>query len=472
MDKNRLFGSIPKVDEILNNESILGILDSVPRVLVLEAIREVLDETRTIIKESPENSAGDIKIDIDNILETVRLKSLDKNTMHLKKVINCTGVIIHTNLGRSVLSENAAKSVYDAAVNYSNLEYDLEDGNRGSRYEHIEYILKRITGAESAIVVNNNAAAVLVVLSALCRGKEAVVSRGELVEIGGSFRIPEVMEQSGAVLKEVGATNMTHLYDYENAINENTGVLLKVHTSNYRILGFTESVCGGEIACLGKKYGIPVVEDIGSGSFIDFSKYGISYEPIVQDAVKSGIDIVTFSGDKMLGGPQAGIIAGKKKYVDMIRKNPLTRAIRVDKMTLAALEATLREYLDEDIALNEIPTLRMITESKHSLSIRAEKLLKILETSIGKHAEINISEDFSQIGGGSMPLENLPTFVICMRPYSISVNRIEQLMREAPIPVVARTKKESILFDIRTIREHEYQLIGDTLKEIFTRYEI
>ncbi len=284
--------------------------------------------------------------------------------------------MIHTNLGRSLLAKEAIENVIKVSENYSNLEYDLKQGKRGSRYSHVEELIKKVTGAEAAMVVNNNAAAVMLALNTLCEEKEAIVSRGQLVEIGGSFRVPDVMKFSRAHLVEVGTTNRTHLYDYENNINENTGVLLKVHTSNFKIMGFTEEVSSEEMVQLGEKYKLPVMEDIGSGTLVDFSKYGFTYEPTVQSSLEKGVDVVTFSGDKMLGGPQAGIIVGKKKYIDKMKKNQLTRALRIDKMTLAALEGTLKYYIDEKEAIENIPTLNMILSSKEIHKKKSSKIKK------------------------------------------------------------------------------------------------
>lgn len=466
MDKKSLLSSIPKVDDLLNSEAIKAIQRLYPRAVIMEAIRGTLGETREYILKSREEDLQGYILDEESIVKRVVERSEKLSGRHLRKVINCTGVIIHTNLGRSVLCKEAIEAVADISKSYSNLEYELEEGKRGSRYSHVEEKLVRITGAESAVVVNNNAAAVLLVLSTLCKGREAVVSRGELVEIGGSFRVPEVMEQSGARLVEVGATNRTYLADYEKAISENTGVLLKVHTSNYRILGFTESVPARELVGLARKNDLPLIEDIGSGSFIDLSKYGIDYEPTVQEAVSAGIDIVTFSGDKMLGGPQAGIIVGRKKYVDMIKKNPLTRALRIDKMTLAALEATLMHYVEEERALRNIPTLRMIVESGDSLKSKAKRLSRMLKSQLKDCADINIVQEESQIGGGSMPLEKLPTYAVAVKPRACSVNELEKNLRNAKTPVIVRTQRDNILLDVRTILEDEYTAIRDTLYEV------
>ena len=362
MNIREVLSKLPSVDEVLGDENIIEILKEYPRNLVLEEIRETIDLNRKSILNQKDNLSN-IEIKVENIVNDTVNRVRLKYELSLKKVINGTGVVIHTNLGRSLLSESIKDDILNTAFRYSNLEYDIEKGERGSRYSHLIETIKKLTNAEDVLIVNNNAAAVLLVLSTLAKDKEAIVSRGELVEVGGSFRIPSIMELSGAKLVEVGATNKTHLKDYEDKITEDTSVLMKVHTSNYKILGFTESVDISDLKKLGIKYNLPVVEDLGSGVFIDLSKYGLSYEPTVIDSLRKGADIVTFSGDKMLGGPQAGIIIGKKEYIEKMKKNQFTRALRVDKLTICALEATLRLYLDEQKAIKEIPTLKMLTYS-------------------------------------------------------------------------------------------------------------
>lgn len=466
MDKNLLLSSIPKVDEILNNSSISNDLKGIPHKIVIKAVREALDETRKFILGCPDINLMNYKIDIENILKSIKEKIEEKSQRHLKRVINGTGVILHTNLGRAVLCKDAIDAVLDTAQNYCNLEYDIASGFRGSRYSHLEYIISEITGAESAMAVNNNAAAILLALCTLCKGKEAIVSRGELVEIGDSFRVPEVMELSGALLMETGTTNKTHIYDYESLINENTGVLLKVHTSNYRILGFTESVSISELVSLSIKREIPVVLDIGSGSFIDFSKYGFCHEPTVQEAIDAGVDVITFSGDKMLGGPQAGIIAGKKKYIDMMKKNPLTRALRLDKMTIAALEATLRKYLDLEKAVKEIPTVRMIVEPTEIVYKRAELLSNMLQETCGSKGHFEIVSEHSQVGGGAMPLENIPTFAVAIKPCHASVKWLEENLRKSQIPIIVRIQNDNIIIDMRTVIDDDLTVIESTISNI------
>jgi L-seryl-tRNA(Ser) seleniumtransferase len=348
---------------------------------------------------------------------------------------------------------------------YNNLEYDIKEGARGSRYDHLEKLVAEITGAEAALIVNNNAAAVMLVLNTLCKGKEAIVSRGQLVEIGGSFRIPDVMELSGAKLMEVGTTNKTHLFDYENNINENTGVLMKIHTSNYKIIGFTQEVSAENLQKVGEKFKIPVVEDLGSGALIDFSKYGFIHEPTVQESVKNNIDVITFSGDKMLGGPQAGFIIGKKEYIDKMKKNQLTRALRVGKMTIAAIEATLKLYSSESKAINEIPTLYMMLSSKETHKDRAEILMNRLKKSC-KTFEFTIQEEYSKVGGGSLPTEKIETWVLKIKNQEISTNNLEKRLRENSIPIIARISEDALIMDLRTIMDEDFDEIVSALTQI------
>ena len=370
MNNTNLYSFLPKVDEILENQPIRELLIKIPRQLVVDSIRQELESLRLKIRND-ELIEEDLLAELDTLILNIVTRANHLDEYRIRKVINATGTIIHTNLGRSLLNDKVLQHVNEVANSYSNLEYDIETGQRGSRYSIIEALICKIIGAEAALVVNNNAAAVLLALNTLSKGKEVIVSRGELIEIGGSFRIPDVMEQSGAILVEVGTTNKTHLRDYENAINDNTSALLKVHTSNYRILGFTSSISAKELMDLKTKYNIPIIEDLGSGVLIDLSKYGLEYEPTVQDSLASGIDVVTFSGDKLLGGPQAGIIVGKKEYISLMKRNPLTRAFRVDKFTISALEATLKYYLDEEMAIKEIPTLNMLTTSLDEINNKA-----------------------------------------------------------------------------------------------------
>lgn len=389
----------------------------------------------------------------------------------LRPLVNATGVVVHTNLGRSLLPEELFDFMFQTAVNYSNLEYDIEKGHRGSRYSHVEDILCELTGAEAALVVNNNAAAVLIMLETLARGREVVVSRGELVEIGGSFRIPDVMERSGAVLREVGATNRTHLSDYERAIGENTALLMKVHQSNFAIVGFTLSVSMTDLKALGRKKGLPVIEDLGSGNLIDLRPFGFIHEPTVRESLKSGADLVSFSGDKMLGGPQAGIIVGRKGLVDKIRENPLNRAVRIDKLTLAALEGTLRIYREPEKALSRIPTLAMLTMSLEETQNRGARLLATIQGLRLKAVKTGIKETVSRVGGGALPLQNLRSTAVTLNiPASLGggggslTSALERELRLGGPPVIVRIEDDQIFLDVRTIKDDQFSVVAECIK--------
>ena len=463
MNKGKLFAQLPSVDEILKHDCIKNLIIECSRSLVVENIRENIDNLRDIIVKLDKDSLNDFKIDEDDLIKCIIKSSKENYSSSLKKVINGTGVVLHTNLGRSLVSEKIINEAMQIASRYSNLEYDLNSGNRGSRYDHVESVIKKITGAESVLVVNNNAAAVLLVLNTLAQKKEVIVSRGELVEIGGSFRIPSVMKMSGCILAEVGTTNKTHLKDYEEMINENTAAILKVHTSNYKILGFTKSVDVDELSDLSKKYNVPMVEDIGSGLFIDVSKYGLSYEPTVMDSLKKGVDIITFSGDKMLGGPQAGIIIGKKEYIDKMKNNQLTRALRVDKITLAILEATFKLYLDQTKAIDNIPILKMLTCTMETIISKSNQLVnKILSKNLD--IQIRIEDGFSKVGGGSMPLEQLITKNIIITPNKISAGQLEKKLRFSNGHIIARVNNDTYILDARTIFEDEFDVIANELQ--------
>lgn len=463
MAEKNLFTLIPKVDDILDRDNIKELLKFIPRKIVLDSIRLEIEGIRTIIK-SKVLLEDEILKEIDKIDIKIKNRSEERNAYKLKRVINATGVVIHTNLGRSLINEKIMDNVKEIAIHYSNLEYDLSTGTRGSRYSHLEDIISEITGGEDSMVVNNNAAAVMLVLSTMAKNKEVIVSRGELIEIGGSFRIPDVMEQSGANLVSVGTTNKTHLWDFENAINENTGALLKVHTSNYRILGFTSNVDSEELYILKDKYQIPLIEDLGSGVLIDLSKYGIEYEPTVQESLRKGVDIVTFSGDKLLGGPQVGIIVGKKEYIQAMKRNPLTRAFRVDKFTISALEATLRYYLDEGVAAREIPTLAMLTMSQDEIENKAVQLKSKIEEKISDNSLIiDIEDNFSEVGGGSLPLEKLPTKCIVLTLNNLSTQEFENNLRKYSIPIITRLYKDRVYMDLRTIKDDEFPIVVEGL---------
>ncbi|MCI9339941.1 MAG: L-seryl-tRNA(Sec) selenium transferase [Dorea sp.] len=463
MNKNMLYRSIPKVDVLLEDEAIQELIGRYSRDTVMEAIHMEMDKLRRFIGECEEEEAcrAQIKRLAPNIERTVAAM----HTPNMCMVINGTGTILHTNLGRAPIGQEHMKRLSAIATGYSNLEYNLEAGRRGERYSHFEKLLCKLTGAEAAMAVNNNAAAVMLILSSLAKGGEVVVSRGELVEIGGKFRIPDVMEQSGAVLVEVGTTNKTHYDDYENAVTEETKALLKVHTSNYRIVGFTQSVGIDELIPIAKEHNIPVIEDLGSGVLIDLSKYGITYEPTVQESIAKGADVVCFSGDKLLGGPQAGIIIGRKKYIDMMKKNQLTRALRIDKFTAAALEMVLQEYLSEETAVRNIPVLGMITRSLEDVEQDAKELCRLLNEE-GLPARIELEPCDSQIGGGSLPLERIPSMAAAIHPEKISVAELEERMRHLPVPVIPRTVNDTVLLDVRTIERRFFKVIAEQFTQL------
>ncbi len=465
MNKNKLYSSIPKVDEFLLRDDIAELQDRYPRSAVVDAVREELDALRGRIKVLLPEKVSDFTMDSVQLAESIGRRLENMFGSHLKRVINASGVVIHTNLGRSLAAPSLLSHLAEISGRYSNLEYDLETGKRGTRYSHVEEILCRLTGSEAALVVNNNAAAVMLALSTLAMGKEAVISRGQLVEIGGSFRIPAVMEASGACMVEVGTTNKTHLRDYREAVTEKTGVLLKVHTSNFRVLGFVQEISIEELVQLGNELEIPVMEDLGSGSLIDYSKYGLTKEPTVGESLRAGADVVTFSGDKMLGGPQAGIILGKKRFIDAMKKNQLTRALRVDKMTLALLESTLRLYLDEERALAEIPTLRMLTAGKAALAEKAEKLQHLLNEKPFSGSSQLLDGD-SEVGGGSMPLEKLPTKLLAVTPAGVSANDCVNRLRSLDIPIICRVQEDRLLFDPRTLFDDELERVAESIRAV------
>mgnify|MGYP005840529965 CR=1 FL=1 len=453
MTKNEYLRRLPKVDAVLESRPVKELADKHPRALVVDGVRSILDSLRQrIIKDGEVNK---LDLSLENISQQLEGWLENKLRPSLRRVINATGVVVHTNLGRSVLSDSAIDAVVLASSSYSNLEYDLSSGERGSRHSHIERLLCGLTGAEAAMAVNNNAAAVLLALSALAYGKEAIVSRGELVEIGGSFRVPDVMRQSGATLQEVGTTNKTYISDYRAAITEETALLMKVHPSNFRIVGFTHEATLEELVALGREMSIPVMQDLGSGVLVDLSKFGLPHEPTVQESVSAGVDVVTFSGDKLLGGPQAGLIVGRKAYIEKMKKHPLARALRLDKMTIAALEATLREYLDLEKAVSSNPTLRMITESKSSVEKRAKRLARAITRIAGGAAIVSVESEVARVGGGSLPLAEIPTSVVAIRPAAMTCSTLEAELRCGDPPVIVRVKEDAVLVDPRTVLARE-----------------
>jgi len=450
MDINSLLRSLPKVDDLLKREDLTALDHAHGRTLTLEALREALDATRAQIR------AGEVaEVSADAVAMDAAARLAVKARRSLRRVINATGIVVHTNLGRSPLAEAAVDAVAEVARGYSTLEYDVPSGERGSRHVHVEDLICRLTGAEAAMAVNNNASAVLLGLAALARRKEAIVSRGQLVEIGGSFRIPDIMRESGAKMVEVGTTNKTHLRDYENAITPRTGLILKVHSSNYRVVGFTEEVPLEELVALGAKHGVPVFEDQGSGVLIDLAKYGLPGEPTVGASLAAGADLVSASGDKLLGGPQAGIMAGTREVIAKLKKHPLARAVRLDKMTLAALEVTLRLYLDEGRLFAEVPTLRMLTMKRAELETCAGGLAAAIRDACGDAYDVTTAPDVSRAGGGALPMEDIPTTVVSIAPRSGSATTLEERLRLGEPAVIARIKDGRLLLDPRTLGADE-----------------
>ncbi|CAH0346018.1 L-seryl-tRNA(Sec) selenium transferase [Bacillus sp. CECT 9360] len=465
----QLLRLIPPVHELQKHDRFLDLInnDGYNEKTLTAILKETLQEVRQLIqKEEWKEAEPGTAAFVMSLFDRVRRTIDEKFSYRLNRVINATGTVIHTNLGRSRLSEAAIQHVVDVARNYSNLEYKLEDGERGSRHSHIESWIMEITGAEAAMVVNNNAAAVFLVLRALANQKEVIVSRGQLVEIGGSFRVSSIMEESGASLVEVGTTNKTHLHDYEQAITGETAILMKVHTSNFKMIGFTKTVEAPELIDLAARHDhVLFYEDLGSGVLYDLEKEGIGEEPIVKAVMEAGSDLVTFSGDKLLGGPQAGIIAGKKKYIDILKKHQLARVLRVDKMTLAALEATLADYMKGQSAVDSIPTIRDIMQSEDVLRKKAnlfEKLVK--ESERGFAAEV--VQETSAIGGGTMPGVEIPTFAVAISHELISANNLHEKLRMANPPVITRIKQDELLFDMRTVTSEEIYEMATVLQKI------
>jgi L-seryl-tRNA(Ser) seleniumtransferase len=461
--KQNLLRQLPGVDTLLSDLSQNPDCRDVPKSVILRAIREVLEKQRNdILNPSAELQPSEISTDALQRQTLERIGELQ--AFNLRPVINATGVVIHTNLGRSCLAPEAIRHMTAAAAGYSNLEFDLTAGRRGSRYSAVEEILCEISGAEAAMVVNNNAGAVLLCLDTLARGREVIISRGELVEIGGAFRIPDVMTKSGARLKEVGTTNRTHPRDYETAIGSDTALLLKVHTSNYHIVGFTAAVPLKDLVALGDRFNLTVMEDLGSGNFIDLTEHGLSAEPTVQESVAAGAHVVTFSGDKLLGGPQAGLIVGRKTVIDQIKSNPLTRALRIDKLTLAALEATLHLYRDPNLAVRRIPTLRMLLMRKAEIESRARHLKKLLEDLGLPHLHISLLDLPSKAGGGSLPLLELPSCCVGLQVGDMSPNTLERRLRHNNPPIIGRIEADWFLIDPRTVQDDELDFIAAAVK--------
>lgn len=461
-NQHDLLRNLPKVDECIKRlEKFVD--HDIPSAFVKLAVQRCIEDQRRRILA--DEVVGELSDDAWILLFKSEIEK--QNRPNFRRVINGTGVVIHTNLGRSLLSRKAAEALVQAGAHYSNLEFDLATGKRGSRYSLVEKILCDLTGAEAALVVNNNAAAVFLVLETLARGTEVIVSRGQLVEIGGSFRIPDVMAKSGARLIEVGATNRTHQFDYERAITPETSMLLKVHTSNFRIIGFTSELSAEEMVDLAHKHDLLVMEDLGSGCLVDLSRFGLPREPTVQEIVKAGVDVVTFSGDKLLGGPQAGIIVGKRDVIERVKKNPLNRALRIDKFTLSSLEMILREYFDPDAALQNIPTLAMLTISPDMIKKRAQALIRRTRNSIADRCTLSLMSTVSRVGGGALPEYNLSSWAVALQPHDTSLNAVETDFRQLPVPLIGRIENDRFVLDMRTIQEDEITMVADILVGCF-----
>jgi L-seryl-tRNA(Ser) seleniumtransferase len=466
-----LLRAIPKVDEFLgwvaddNFGEAVPLSVTAPLAIVKQAVREVLAWRREAILLGDLTDSKDLGK--DSLLSSFSQLLSEKMQPNFRTLINATGVVVHTNLGRSLLPDSAVQSIAEVGAHYSNLEFDLRTGKRGSRYSLVEEILCDLTGAEAALVVNNNAAAVFLVLGTLAAGREVIVSRGQLVEIGGSFRIPDVMAKSGALLVEVGATNRTHLRDYEQAITAQTAMLLKVHTSNYRMIGFTSEVPLVEMASLARAHGLMSMEDLGSGCLVDLSPFGLCNEPTVGEVVSSGVDVVTFSGDKLLGGPQAGLVVGKKDIIAQIKKNPLNRALRIDKFTLAGLEATLRLYYDHQSAFEKIPTLAMLSAPIESIVKKARRLIRQIKEALAEYCYVYSLNTCSKVGGGAMPEQDLPTQAVALKPFKITVNELEEGLRKQALPVIGRIENDQFILDMRTVSDKEVTLLAQCLKDFF-----
>ena len=460
--KKHLLRELPSVDVISRNSEIEALSQSIDQEYLTEIIREETANIRALILEDKYEHDH---INTQELIENIKNRLSSDFDFGLKKVINGSGVVLHTNLGRAPMPLAIKEKFENILYGYCNLEYDIEKGARGSRHDHLKELILKLTGAEDVIVVNNNAAAVMLVLSTMCAGREVIVSRGELVEIGGSFRIPKVMQHSGAFLREVGSTNKTHLRDYEEEINEKTAALMKVHTSNFRMMGFTESVSIKDLRPLADRHDLPIIDDLGSGVFIDLRRYGLEYEPTILDSLAQGSDIVTFSGDKLLGGPQCGVIVGKAKYISMMKKNNLLRALRVDKMTISALAMTLSLYLDKENLEKNVPVLSMLSQEPEQLKEKAQRLLDMTAAN-SLRADIIVEASKSQVGGGSLPAQYMDSYSVAVNPSEMSVNELEQKMRLTEPHIVGRIANETYYLDVRSIFEEELPAVSAKLSEI------
>lgn len=470
LNQEEALRAIPSTNELLEHPLLQNEILRIGRSAVLEEVRNILDDIRSLLRSEQGFPDGGPTMNPEELESWIMSRLAERfeslNQKGLRRVINGTGIVLHTNLGRAPLSREAASAMADTAGGYSNLEYDLEEGTRGSRHDHLEELLCRLTGGEAAMVVNNNAAAVFLCLNTFASQKEVIVSRGEQVEIGGSFRIPDIFTRSGCDMVEVGTTNKTHNKDYALAISPQTALLLKVHTSNYRITGFTGEVSLEELVKLGREQGVPTMVDLGSGSLIPLSSLGIQEEATVQECVAAGADLITFSGDKLLGGPQAGIIIGSRKRIDELKANPLSRMIRCDKNTISAMKATLEYYRSPEDAILHIPVLAMLSQGEGALQQKAEALLVLLEQELGAAVTLRIEEVEEEVGGGSLPGVLLTGKAVSLTAESLQINEIQRQLRRAPIPVVCRIQQDRLYIHLRTVEERDFPLIGAALKEV------
>ena len=464
--KQGLLQKLPSVDAVLKDAGLADAIEKLPKKVAANIVREAIEEKRRLILEQGQSQA-DKKTVRQQIIENVRTKIEKISRPHYRRAINATGIILHTGLGRAVLPNRALERINNALSGYSLLQVDIETGKRSRRDWRIEWLIKQLTGAEAATVVNNNAAATAIVLNTIAKGKEVIVSRGQLVEIGGSFRLPDVMAFSGTKLVEVGTTNRTHAYDYTNAITENTAAIMRIHPSNYKIEGFTLEVPLEEIVEIAHSKGLIMIDDVGSGAMIDFSRFGFAPEPTIMESIQKGADIVTCSGDKLLGASQAGIIAGKTNLIEKIRKNQFMRIVRPGKLTLAALEATLEMFLDEQQALTEIPTLEMFLRDKGRIAEQAQRMVKSIKSS-AKHAEVMTIDGFSQMGSGSLPAQDLPTCLIAIKPANMGAETFATRLRGWAMPIFARIEKEMVLIDPRTLRPDDEKEVVEAIVNILS----
>ncbi|MDZ7271552.1 MAG: L-seryl-tRNA(Sec) selenium transferase [candidate division KSB1 bacterium] len=460
---------LPSVDAVLSSPRGDKLCARYPRWLIKEEVVSVLDELRREALGGGRAGVRSREAAVTYVLQETQRRMVKLFRPSLGRVINATGIVLHTGLGRAPLAAEARKSILTATEHYCNLELDLETGKRGDRQLHVERLLRRLSGAEAACVVNNNAAAVLVALNTMAYGKEAIISRGQLVEIGGSFRMPEVMEKSGTIMVEVGTTNKTKLSDYERAISERTGVVVVVHTSNYRVLGFTAEPALREVVDMAHAHHVPVLHDLGGGVLVDLRSIGLPYEPLVQESVQAGVDVVTFSGDKVLGGPQAGVIVGRRAYVEAIKTNPLMRAVRCDKLTIGALEATLKLFLDRDRLLAANPTLRMLSTPVEVVEQRARRVVDLVAASCERRCHVRVAPSNAQAGSGALPLEQIPSRAVVVRCQDLAAHELAARLRRLPLPVIGYVQGEELYLDMRTVRDDEVPLLAAALRKVMRR---